>query len=43
MALIRDLNERIGANGNIEKVLFGVLFEILMEYCTQKLHQFHQN
>jgi len=36
-------NELMGANGNIEKVLVGVLLEILMESSIQKLHQFHQN
>jgi len=39
----KGTNELIGANGDGEKVPFGVLFEILMECSTQRLHQFHQN
>jgi hypothetical protein len=37
-----DVHEVIGAMFNILGVLFGVPFGVLMEYSTQKFHQFHQ-
>jgi hypothetical protein len=40
--LLMGVHKIIGAKVNILRVLFGILFGVLMEYSTQLVHQFHQ-